>query len=128
MAAPITALYAGLLAILIVGLGVRVSYLRTRLRMPLGHGNDRGMERAVRMHGNAIENIPIAVALMLLYEVNGGAPWLLHVTGAALVAARCAHAWGMNEAVIGGLARTVGIAGTWLVIVALALLNISVLL
>src|SRR5271167_2241798 len=55
MTAPVTGLYAGLLVLLLLVLGVRVTLLRSKLRVGTGHGNDPLLARAIRVHGNAVE-------------------------------------------------------------------------
>ena len=73
MPAPITAAYAAVLAILIVVLGINVTMHRVKLQVPLGDGGNAQMLRIIRLHGNAAEYIPLAVALMLIMiSVNGG--------------------------------------------------------
>ncbi|MGB7619095.1 MAG: MAPEG family protein, partial [Pseudolabrys sp.] len=63
MPAPITAAYAAVLAILIVVLGINVTMHRVKLQAPLGDGGNAQMLRIIRLHGNAAEYIPLAVAL-----------------------------------------------------------------
>jgi len=52
--APVTALYGALLALLLLVLAGRVSLARSRLGIGMGHGNDPGLARAIRAHGNAV--------------------------------------------------------------------------
>ena len=95
MQVSITALYAGILALIIVALGINVTMHRVKLRVPLGDGGNPQMLRMIRLHGNAIEYVPLAVVLMLIYEINGGWHTALHVIGIALVAGRVLQTWGM---------------------------------
>ncbi len=73
MIAPVTSIYAALAGIIIVGLAFRVVRLRRQERVPLGHGDNKHLRRAVRVHANATEYLPIIFILMLLLEINGGA-------------------------------------------------------
>jgi uncharacterized membrane protein YecN with MAPEG domain len=81
------------------------------------------MLRVTRIHGNTAEYVPIGVVLMGLYELDGGLPLLLHVTGIALIAGRLLFAWGLWSTATPGFGRSAGTGLTWLTIVALAVLN-----
>ncbi|HEY1473031.1 MAG TPA: MAPEG family protein [Pseudolabrys sp.] len=124
MTVSITALYAGLLALIVVALAINVTVHRVKLRVPLGDGGNPQMMRMIRLHGNAAEYIPLAVVLMALYEINGGWHPALHVVGIALVAARVVQTLGMWGTPNPNLGRQVGQSLTWLSIIALALLNL----
>lgn len=95
--APVTALWAAAIAFWIVLLMLRVVRLRRARRVGIGDGGDKDLAKAVRVHGNAIETMPIALLLMFGYELGGGAPWLLHVCGATLLASRVLHATGLTR-------------------------------
>jgi len=116
---PITAVFAGLLALMLVGISVRVTVLRARKKINLFDGGDEQLGRAIRVQGNFIEYVPMALALMALIEWTGAAPWLVYVTGAVLLAARVVHAFGLYSSVFP--ARVAGTSITWIVIAALAL-------
>jgi hypothetical protein len=120
----LTACYAGVLALIIVALGINVTRHRVKLRVPLGDGGNAQMLRMIRMHANAVEYIPFAVLLMLAYEINGGWHTALHAAGIALVVGRLLQTWGMWEREIAGFGRRSGQGLTWLTIAALAVLNI----
>ena len=124
MTATITALYAGILALIFVALGINVTMHRVKLGVSLGNGGVPQMQRMVRIHGNAAEYLPIAIGLMLIYEINGGSHTLLHAAGIALVVARILHAIGMWSTEVPGAARGGGQAITWLTIAALGILNL----
>ncbi|HRQ64719.1 MAG TPA: MAPEG family protein [Xanthomonadaceae bacterium] len=120
MSFPVTSLYAGLLALLIVFLALRVVVVRRHVKVGLGVGEGGGLEQRVRVHANAIENIPIALILLLLLELGGlGSPWL-HAFGATLVVARILHAWGLSQHRGVSFGRFVGTLATWLAIIAMA--------
>ena len=125
MTAPITALYAGLLALLLVVLGARVSLMRSKLRVGMGHGDDLHLARAIRVHGNAVEWILPMLLLFLVAELDGANRIFLHVCGVTFIGARIAHASGVSRTSKESPGRFWGIAGTWLVITALALWDIA---
>ena len=110
---PITGLYGGLLALLILVLSVLVSVNRARSKVDLGDGGEGALRRAIRVQGNAIEYVPLALILMGIAEVNGLTPMVLHIVGIVLFAARLAHAAGLGRHDGVSAARLVGTAGTW---------------
>ena len=80
----ITMLYAGLCTILVVVLGLRVVLFRFRHRIGIGDGGDATLQRRVRVHANAIENLPLALLLLGGMELNGYPQQLVHGFGATL--------------------------------------------
>jgi len=124
MLISITALYAAILAFIIVALGINVTVHRVKLGVPLGDGGNPQMLRMIRLHGNAVEYIPLALVLMLAYEINGGWHTALHIIGIALVAGRLIQTWAMWSTEIAGPGRGPGQTLTWLSMAALAVLNI----
>jgi uncharacterized protein len=61
MPVPITATYAAILAILVLALGINVTVHRVKLGVPLGDGGNPEMLRMIRLHGNAVEYLPLAL-------------------------------------------------------------------
>lgn len=124
MTGSITALYAGILALLIVALGINVTVHRVRFGVSLGDGDNPQMLRMIRLHGNAVEYIPIALVMMLVYEINGGSHVVLHASGIALVIGRLLQTAGMWTTELPGFGRRAGQSLTWLAIAALAILSL----
>ena len=125
MPIAITALYAGILTLIVVALAINVTIHRVKLRVPLGDGGNAEMRRMIRLHGNAAEYIPLAILLMAVYEINGGGHTALHIIGIALVAGRLVQTWGMWATDMTNLGRQTGQSLTWLSVAALAVLNLS---
>lgn len=121
MLTPITALYAALLALLLVVLGLQVVRTRIREKVSLGDGNNPAMLAAMRVHANAAETIPVALLLMLLLELNGGGPIGLHLAGGVLLAGRVMHAWGLTRPRKVNRWRQLGMVLTWAVTIGLAI-------
>ncbi len=121
MSAPITALYGGLMGVLLIALAWRVVALRRSEKIGLGDGDHPGCRRAVRVHGNAIEYIPIILILMFLVEINQVmSPLLLHITGGAAFVARVLHALGLSASGGTSFGRLWGTLITWVVILMLS--------
>ncbi len=124
MLAPVTSIYAALAGIIIFGLAFRVVRLRRRERIALGHGDNKHLRRAIRVHANATENIPVILILMLLLEINGGATWALHLFGILTILGRLIHAWWLSRFTGKSFGRTWGTVISWGVLIALAVLNL----
>ena len=116
----VTALYAALSTLLVIALALRVVQLRARHKIGLGDGGERRLQQAMRVHANAIENLPLALILLLLLELAGTGATLLHVCGASLLVARGLHAWGFSLRSGPSFGRFVGTALTWIVMLAMA--------
>ena len=116
----LSALYAGLNALILVWLTVAVIRRRGALKLSLGDGGNREMERVIRGHANAAETMPIALILLLLAEMTGAPAVAIHAAGLTLTLGRLVH--GLHFAAGGpGAFRIVGMAATLLAIGLLAL-------
>jgi len=121
---PITTVITGLLALTLVALSIRVTVLRARKKISLFDGGDKELGYAMRVQGNFIEYVPMALLLLALLEWMGTKPWVVYSLGVALVVARAAHAWGIYSNVF--KARAFGSSVTWLVLAIQGLLALSV--
>ncbi|MBN67238.1 MAG: hypothetical protein CMM94_06710 [Rickettsiales bacterium] len=92
MVLSVTALYASLLALLLVVLSAIVVRNRYRSKTALGDGNDERLQRAIRAHANFIEYVPLTLILLLSAEWHRSPVYLLHVIGALLLVGRLFHA------------------------------------
>ena len=124
MQASITALYAGILSIIVLVLAAKVVRGRRRDKVGIGYGESKELRRAIRVHSNAVENLPFTLILMFILEVNGGPTLLLHICGAVTVIARILHAFGLGKSPGTTFGRLFGAGFTWLVMAVLALANI----
>ena len=106
-------------------LGLRIMVMRFRMRTGIGDGGDSRLARAIRIHGNAIEYVPIALVLLLVAELDGARPALLHGCGIVLVVARIAHALGLVRSPGLSLGRGIGVTGTVGVITVLAVFDLA---
>lgn len=121
----ITALYASLLALIILWLCYKVVLFRRTKRVDIGDGGDVTGIRHIRAQQNAVEYIPIALILFAAYELNNGNHMLLHGIGIALVIGRLIHPSGLVNGKGATFGRFYGTLITWLVILLLAGLNIG---
>jgi uncharacterized membrane protein YecN with MAPEG domain len=117
---PVTAFYAGLLAILFLVLSVRVIVQRRVGKVALGDGGDARLLRRMRVQANFSEYVPLALILMGLAESLGARGVFLHGCGALLLVGRLCHAIGVSQDREDFRLRVVGIGLTITVIAVLA--------
>ncbi len=116
----VTALYGSLNAILNILLANRVSTIRRRDKVSIGEGDSKELALAIRIHANNAEFVPLAIVMLLLAELCGGASLWLHVAGGTLLVARLAHAFGMPRRAPNPY-RFSGTALTWVGIVVVSI-------
>jgi uncharacterized membrane protein YecN with MAPEG domain len=120
----VTALYAGLYALLLLVLAARVSRLRRLHKVGLGDGGQVDLSRAIRVHGNAFEwGLPFLL-LLLVAELNHADRVFLHVCAIVFLLARVWHAQGLGGSAGYSRGRLLGSAASWAVIVVLAAYDI----
>lgn len=120
----LTGFYTSLLGILYIGLAFNTIRLRRKFKVGIGDGDNKMLARAIRVHGNFSEYVPIALILLASYELNGASAIILHALGAALVIGRILHAIGLNKSVKASNQRVIGMLLTFFVILIAALENI----
>jgi uncharacterized membrane protein YecN with MAPEG domain len=108
----IVPLYAALLALLFVVLSVRTLRLRRRLRIAVGDAGDATMLRAMRVHANFAEYVPLSLVLLFFVESDGASALLLHGLGLGLLVGRLVHAYGVSQARERFAFRVIGMALT----------------
>ncbi|PIQ36697.1 MAG: glutathione S-transferase [Lysobacterales bacterium CG17_big_fil_post_rev_8_21_14_2_50_64_11] len=113
-------LYVALSALLVIALAVQVILLRRRKRIGLGDGGDTRLACAIRAHANALENLPLALLLLVLFELGGARPMAIHAYGATLLLARLWHCVGLSGSPGTSAGRLYGTALTWLVVIGLS--------
>jgi len=70
---------------------LRVGNYRFESKISLGDGGNLELRNRVRAHGNFIENVPIALLLILLNDLDGAQDSTLVVMGSILLASRLTH-------------------------------------
>lgn len=118
---PITSIYAALSGLLVLALAVRVAHIRRSQKIGIGDGGNRVLERRIRIHANAIENVPMVLILLGLAEAGGLPPWALHAAGATLIVARILHAHGLTQSAGHSFGRLYGVMLTWALLAGLSL-------
>lgn len=113
-------IYVALSALLVLGLAVQVILLRRSKRIGLGDGGDTRLACAIRAHANALENLPLALLLLVLFELGGASSTAIHAYGATLLFARLWHCIGLSGSAGTSAGRLYGTALTWLVLLGLS--------
>ena len=92
----VTGLYAALLGFFLCFLILNIVRLRRFHKIGLGDGKVEALSRAIRVHGNFIELVPILLFLMYLIEVQDVNRLALHLFGAGILASRLMHCYGLQ--------------------------------
>ena len=87
----ITALFAAIFGILHVVFTLRVGGYRFKSGISLGDGGDDELRNRIRAHGNFTENVPIALLLLLLNELNGLSSTIMMTLGVVFLVSRLLH-------------------------------------
>ena len=120
----ITGLYASLLGLLCIGLAFNIIRLRLQFKVGSGDGGNEALEKAIRVHGNFVEYIPMALLMLGIYEINGASPFWLHTLGAVLFLGRVLHAIGLSKTSGVTKQRQIGMISLFIVYIVLAVENI----
>lgn len=118
----VTAVYAAILAALMLWLAIEVIKQRRKAQVKYSDGGVDALTIARSAHSNAVDYIPITLVMMATLEYNGGSVWLLHACGIMFVVGRIMHAKGILADRLKG--RIGGMKLTFLVMVALIVLNL----
>ena len=92
-----TPVYAAVLGLGFVGLSFLTLRLRRKNKIALGDGGNTQLLRAIRVHSNFAEYVPIALILIYLTESIGAPIYLIHFLGISLLIGRLSHAWGVSH-------------------------------
>lgn len=121
----ITGFYAALLGLLLMVLSLNVIRLRWKHRQGIMDGGHKDLALAMRVQGNFIEYVPIALILMFFDEAVKYPFWAIHALGICLVAARIAHAWGLSQSENRSPGRTIGVVLTYSVVFSASFMALS---
>lgn len=116
-----TAIYTGLLALILLFLALRVVLLRRKFKVGIGTNQNKELARAIRVHANALEYVPIALLMLAVAEINGIHLYFVNASGIALVVARILHAYGLSRSAGVSFGRFYGTLLTWIVILVLSI-------
>lgn len=95
----ITILYAGVLGLMAIVLGATAGIYRAKHNISIGDGGDAELTLRMRRHANFVENVPLALVLFAMLEMQGVSGLAIHGLGVALVLGRSLHWAGFGESV-----------------------------
>ena len=116
--------YGAIFALLYIGLTIRVIALRNAKRVSLGSGGDPVLERAIRIHANFIEYVPLALILLTAMEMQHRSLYVLHILCLLLLVGRICHFLALSRENTVNPLRGVGVALTVLVLTVAAIILI----
>ena len=109
----VTPIYAAILGLGFVALSFLTLRLRRNNKIALGDGGNRQLLRAIRVHSNFAEYVPLALLLLYMAETNGAPLYLMHFMGIFLLIGRVSHAWGVSQENENFKFRVYGMIGTF---------------
>mgnify|MGYP001550457443 CR=1 FL=1 len=111
-----SALYIAIAVFMQFALTMNVVRLRRRHKVAIGDGDYPELQRAIRMHGNFIETVPIALLCLSVYENVVMPPfWTVHALGMMLIISRLMHVISLKTRL--PLLRVLGMVGTLLAMI-----------
>ncbi|MGK7893210.1 MAG: MAPEG family protein [Xenococcus sp. (in: cyanobacteria)] len=93
----ITPLYAAIIALIFVVLSLRTLLLRRKLGIAIGTGENPILTRAIRVHSNFAEYVPIALILIFFLEQATDKIFWVHILCLCLIVGRLSHAYGVSQ-------------------------------
>ncbi len=93
----LTPYYGALLALIYVTLSFNVIRLRMKLQIALGDGKDKQLKRAIRVHGNYAEYVPLTLIMIYFVEIQSQNLSLVHGLCIAFILARLSHIYGVSQ-------------------------------
>ena len=128
MLLTIVPVFSAFFAVLFVLLSINVIRARRKHKVGLGTGQNRSVERAMRVHANFAEYVPFALLLMALLELNKANSLLLIGLSSVLLVGRLVHAYGVSMENERFTYRVSGMLTTFAVILIAGLANLVIVL
>ena len=117
----IVPIYAAIFGLMLVYLSALVIKQRRSAKVSLGDGDNPTLRKAIAVHNNFSQYVPFALLLITFVELNHASAYLVHGLCASLLIGRIAHAYGLAQANQIMKLRRLGMALTFIVIIAAAL-------
>lgn len=112
--------YAAIFAIFFVVLSIRIIIKRNNLKISLGDAGNKDMQRAIRVHANFAEYVPLCLLMLYLVEQSGVYAWFMNALGTGLLVGRLSHAYGVSQQRENFAFRITGMTLTFTVLIASA--------
>ncbi len=108
-----SATYIAILLVMAVVLSANVARQRKPKQIGLGDGGDKDIFRAMRIHGNFVENAPLVMAALVMLPLLGAQTWMIHLVGGMIVIGRVLHAIGISQSAGASFGRIFGMVLTY---------------
>ena len=108
-------LYFGLFGFLMLALKMNVGRVRAKEKVMFGDGANEAMHRAIRVQGNAVEDVPIVLIGIAGLAALAAPVALIHALGGSFFVARILHAIGLSGTSGSSFGRMVGTLVTMIV-------------
>ncbi len=116
----ITLAVTAVFVLISIPMAIAVGVRRAQTGIQLLHGEDEGLLRLMRAHGNFVEYVPLALLALAGAEVAGTPTWLVATCGGVLLLARLIHYFSLRAST-NGKGRAIGAGLTTLTMLVLAL-------
>jgi uncharacterized protein len=103
-----TTLYLGLFGLLMLILKMNVGRVRTSQKVGFGDGSNEAVQRAIRVQGNAVEDVPVVLLGLIGLALLDASVLLIHGIGASFLLGRVLHAVGLGGSSGTSFGRLVG--------------------
>lgn len=120
----IVPIFSAILAILFVLLSFNVIRARRLHKVGIGTGRNKSVERAMRVHANFAEYVPLSLLLLAFLELNKANHYFLVALCLILTAGRLCHAFGVSQENEKFAYRVTGMMMTFTVLLTAAIANI----
>lgn len=107
-------LYTGLFLLLFAVLKMNAGRVRAGTKVNYGEGANDKMIQAMRVQGNAVEDVPIVLIGLFGLAYLSAPTMLIHVIGAVFFVSRVLHAVGLGSSDGTGATRILGTVGSLL--------------
>ena len=108
--------YAALLGLLFIKLSINVIRARRQARVAIGDGGNPELQRAIAVHCNFAQYVPITLLLLTFCEMQQAPSLFIHALALALLISRLLHAYGVSQINENFRFRTTAMATTFAVI------------
>jgi uncharacterized protein len=92
-----TIIYTVILSFFFIYLAFRTISKRRKFQVGLGDAGNSELQKAIRVHSNFAEYVPLCLFSFFLAEIQGAPSFFIHVLGISLCLGRLLHAYGVAQ-------------------------------
>jgi uncharacterized protein len=93
----IVPIYAAIFGLMLVYLSTLVIKQRRSAKVSLGDGDNPALRKAIAVHNNFSQYVPLALLLTAFVELNHASAYVVHSLCTVLLIGRVAHAYGLAQ-------------------------------